>query len=69
MENFFKKKNWRGGGIVRMRKRRNGWEGELKPRKWKKEKKSEREGELFKKKMGEGEEEWERRRGRMRENE
>jgi hypothetical protein len=45
MENFFK--NWRGGGIVRKRERRSEREGELKPRKWEREEKSERR-EIFK---------------------
>jgi hypothetical protein len=39
-------KDWRGGGIVRKRKRRNEREGEHKPRKWEREKKNEREGDL-----------------------
>jgi hypothetical protein len=43
-----KKRNWRGGGTIRKTERRNEKEGELKPKKWKREKKSKREGDLKK---------------------
>jgi hypothetical protein len=43
------KERVQGGGTVRKRERRSKRKGELKPRKWQKKKKSEREGDLKKK--------------------
>jgi hypothetical protein len=49
IENFQKKKKkLERGGTVNKRERRIEREGEFKPRKWEREKKSEREGDLKK---------------------
>jgi hypothetical protein len=47
MENFILFfKNWRGGGTISKRESRSEREGELKPKKWEREKKSERDRDL-----------------------